>query len=110
MITGECYRSEKDFRGDPKNGPTVSPANHVATITGIIFGGQSTSPRGGRQEASDTSGQLGIPRDQFKVKVGDRIVIGQTVYSVTGPREFDYPSNLSGVSLSRYWVDVRAVV
>lgn len=109
-IVGEVYRSQKDRRGDPINGPTVSEGNHVGTISGVIVGGQSARSRDGREERSDTSGQLGCPRDGIKLEPGDRVVIQSVVYSIVGPREFDYPSSLTGDVFPYYWVDVRAVV
>lgn len=103
-VVGEVYRAAKDWRGDPKQNV------HVGTIAGIIFGGRSARLNDGREESADTTGQIGCPRDAVKVQPGDRIVIDGVVYTVVGPRMFDYPSNLTGEELGLYWVSVRAAV
>jgi len=103
-IEGVATRPTHDHRGDPKN------VEELGTITGIVFGGRSSSLRDGRQEVSDTSGLIGCPRDGIKLQAGDRIVIQGVKYSVVGPRLFDYVSSVSGVGMSRYWIDVQAVV
>ena len=106
-ITGEVYRFERDWRGDPVN--PDDPTNHLGTISGIVFGGRSVSARDGREERSDTTGQIGCPRDGIKLQAGDRIVIDGIRYDVVGPRLWDYPSNLTGFVFPLYFIEVRAV-
>lgn len=108
-IYGEVFRTEKDRRGNPVT-ETFSEDGHIGTIGPLIMGGQSSSLRDGRQETADTTGKIGVPRDGIKLKMGDRVVILDVRYSVVGPREFDYPSNLTGTDFGLYWVEVRAVV
>ena len=66
-MIGTVYRPvERNANGDPvdESGNIVrptDPGNLVGEINGIVMGGQSIAPSRGRQESSDTTGQIGRP-------------------------------------------------
>lgn len=114
MIADVHRTPARNDNGDPvdSSGNVIRPdATSIGTITGLIIGGQSVSPRRDRQEASDTSGQIGIPKaNEIKVAFGDRLVIDGVTYKVTSRAEWDYVSDLSGYDFSHYWVHAEATV
>jgi hypothetical protein len=83
----------------------------VGTVTGLVMGGQSVAVSRGRQESSDTSGQIGIPTtNTVHVQFGDRVDIDGVRYKVTSRPEWNYPSSLTGTSFGRYWLHVEATI
>ena len=116
-MIGTVYRpSARNANGDPvdDDGNVIrvkDGLNLAGTINGIVMGGQSVAPSRGRQESSDTTGQIGCPNtESVKLRFGDRIVIDTVSYNVTSRPEWDYPSNLTGSSFGFYWCHVVATV
>ena len=82
----------------------------VGSIT-IVMGGMSVTPSRGRQESSDTTGQIGCPTTEaVHLQFGDRIDIGGVRYKVTSRAEWDYPSSLTGTSFGYAWFDVESTI
>jgi len=62
-------------------------------------------------------GLIGAPRNaSILLRHGDRLVIQNStqtvgfVYSIYGPRLYDYPDPLGGMDLGYYWVRAEALV
>ena len=117
-LTGTVYRApQRDRHGDPIDywANPVDMADpdgwaYVGTISGVIIGGQSVSPSRGRQESSDTTGQIGCRRTgSVKLQFGGRIDIDGQRYKVVSRPEWDYP-HWTGTSFPLYWVRVEATV
>jgi hypothetical protein len=117
-VNGTVYRAAtRNAHGDAVdgNGDVVRPVGNadvlVGTITGIIMGGQSVTPSRGRQESSDTTGQIGCPTTEpVTLQFGDRIDIRDVRYKVTSRPEWDYPNSLTGTLPTHYWVWVEATI
>lgn len=117
---GRIFRAPKrDRHGDPVDS-SDNPVDmrdpeglaFVGELKDIIMGGISASPSKGRQETSDTSGQIGCRTDlEPKVMFGDRIEIDGVRYQVTSQPEWGFGHSFSGSTFfNRYWVDVEARV
>jgi hypothetical protein len=115
-MIGQVYRvPSRDAHGDRVvDGKVVHPTDGVAlvgSINGIIMGGQSVTPSRGRQESSDTTGQIGCPTTEVvHLQFGDRIDIGGVRYKVTSRAAWDYPSALTGSSFGYAWFDVESTI
>lgn len=117
-MIGTVYRAtRRNAHGDAVdgNGNVVRPSGNadvlVGTITGIIMGGQSVAPSRGRQESSDTTGQIGCPTTEaVHLQFGDRIDIAGVRYKVTSRAEWDYPSSLTGTDFGYAWFHVEATI
>ncbi|SHX04608.1 Uncharacterised protein [Mycobacteroides abscessus subsp. abscessus] len=114
MISGKVYRVvTRDAHGDPidADGKPVRLTDDglVGTVVGLIMGGQAVQPVTGRGEVASTEGLIGAPRGAaVKLQHGDRLVIGQITYQISGPRLWDFPSNLTGQDLGLYWIKATA--
>lgn len=113
---GKVFRAPKrDRHGDPVDldGNPVDMNSDgqafVGVVRGVVMGGLSASPSLRQGEASDTSGQIGIPNENpFKVRFGDRILIDSVSYKVTSRPRWDYAQSMSGTRPQMHWVSVEA--
>jgi hypothetical protein len=116
-MDGNVYRAPaRNAHGDAidADGNVIRLSDGVALvgeINGIVMGGQSALPSRGRQESSDTSGQVGIPNtNAIKVQFGDRIEIDGVTYKVTSRPQWDYAHSLTGSPPSHYWLHVESTI
>ncbi|QSM01069.1 head-to-tail stopper [Mycobacterium phage Nanosmite] len=114
---GFVYRAPKrNHNGDPvdDDGNVIrvgADGTKLGEVKGILMGGLSASPSMGRQESSNTSGQIGIPnKNVIKVQFGDRIVIDGVKYRVVSTGMWDYPNSMSGTKPEYHWVQVEGSV
>ncbi|KAA0083273.1 hypothetical protein CIW52_12620 [Mycolicibacterium sp. P9-64] len=117
MVTGTVYRAPaRNAHGDPVDtgGNVVrldDGAALVGTINGVILGGQAVASSRGRQESSDTSGQIGCPTTEaVHLQFGDRIDIRSVRYKVISRPAWDDPSALTGTEFGYAWFDVEATI
>jgi hypothetical protein len=115
-VIGTVYRAAaRNAHGDPVdtkgNVTRLDGDNLVGTVTGLVMGGQSVVQSGGRQESSDTSGQIGVPTaSTVRIQFGDRVDIDGVRYQVTSRPEWDHASSLTGTTFGHYWVRVTATI
>lgn len=117
--TGRVFRAPlRDRHGDPidSDGNPVDMLDgegnaYVGEVKRVIMGGLSASPSMARQESSDTSGMIGVPRKQtVKLQFGDRVEIGNVRYRVTSNPEWDYRHDLTGTDFGYYWVSIEGII
>jgi hypothetical protein len=118
-LTGKVYRAQfgRNDDGDPidADGNVIrieDGAGYVGDIYGVLMGGPSASPALGRQETSNTSGQIGIPihKRNVAVQFGDRLIIEDVRYRVVSRPKWNHPQTLTGTKAAYMWVDVDATV
>lgn len=116
---GKVFRAPlRDRHGDPidADGNPVDMLDtdgnaFIGEVKRVILGGLSASPNMGREESSDTSGMIGVPRRQpVQLQFGDRVEIGNVRYRVTSNPEWDYKHDMTGTDFGYYWVNVEGVV
>lgn len=117
--TGKVFRAQfgRNDDGDPidADGNVIRLEDgraNIGNIYGVLMGGPSASPTLGRQETSDTSGQIGIPiyKRNVAVKFGDLLVIDSVRYRVTSRPKWNYPQSMTGTKPAYVWIDVDAVI
>lgn len=81
------------------------------------LGSGSTGGVVDRADVGSVQGLIGAPRNaSILLRHGDRLVIQNStqtvgfVYSIYGPRLYDYPNPLGGMDLGYYWVRAEALV
>ncbi|OYN79981.1 hypothetical protein CG716_11020 [Mycolicibacterium sphagni] len=110
MRTARVYRRELDWAGSPVSSDPDD--DYLGDVAGVIVGGPAPQPVSGFAEVVSTEGMIGIPRAQDSgiiVEQHDRLVIDGVTHAVTGPRQWDFPHQLTGTARARYWVQVEAV-
>lgn len=102
-MIAKCYKPARDsFTGSIKG-----DGNYVGDVD-IVLGGPAPQPVARFPGVVNTEGMVGIRRGPIDVDQGDRLVVGNTVYSVTGPRQWDFPNELTGTMPDYYWCEVTA--
>jgi hypothetical protein len=130
-VTGTVYRATAvDRNGDPvdEDGNVIAGSPLLGTISGLIIGDLAvmslralgSGSTGGvvdRADAGSVQGLIGAPRAaSILLQHGDRLVIQNStqtvgfIYSIYGPRLYDYPNPLGGMDFGYYWVRAEALV
>lgn len=130
-VTGTVYRATAvDRNGDPvdEDGNVIAGPPLLGTISGLIIGDLAvmslralgSGSTGGvvdRADVGSVQGLIGGPRNaSILLQHGDRLTIPNStqtvgfVYSIYGPRLYDYPNPLGCMDFGYYWVRAEALV
>lgn len=111
MSVARVYRPAYNWKGERVN-PNLED-DFLGEVTGVIVGGAAPQPLGRFPGVVSTEGQVGIPYEQdteIVVQQRDMISIGDDLYSVRGPRQWEEEHAFSGTDVTDdyYWIQVEA--
>lgn len=116
MATGKLYRpAGRDRHGDPvdDDGLVVRMGDDgtlIDQVSGLVFGGgPAWSLAGGRSDAVDTTGLIGVPvAEPIQPQAGDVLVVDGVRYAVSGPPSWSRANTLTGRPTRCRWWTITA--
>lgn len=110
MSVARVYRPVTNWRGD-RAGDLED--FYQGDVTGVIIGGAVPQGYGRFPGVVSTESQVGIPFQQdsgVTVQKNDFLSIGNVLFKVVGPRQWDEAHEFAGTDIldDMYWVQVEA--
>lgn len=107
MATAKVYRPEHTWKGvDGELDDWL-----IGEVTGVVLGGPAPEAIPRFPGLVSTEGMVGIPFTQASgivVGKGDRLIIDNVLYLVSGPRQWTNVNTLTGTAPTHYWVEVQS--
>ncbi|MDP7728482.1 MULTISPECIES: hypothetical protein [Mycobacterium] len=106
-MDAKVYRPARDWKGQR---PADLEDSYIGDIDGVIMGGPAPQPVRGFPGVTSTEGMIGIARFQesgITVQPDDLLAVQNRLYLITGPRQWDFPNELTGTEFSYYWVQAE---